>query len=85
MLLFTISFDWIYYRQFKNTQEIKSKALQDSTYIPIVLFKSTLVGNRWIDLILPEQVLNFEFLRLDRLFKVQEFVNHNIFERPVRI
>ena len=72
-------------QQFKNTQEIKTKALQDSTYIPIMLFKSTLVGNRWIDLILPKQVLDFESLRLDRLFKIQEFVNYNIFERSVRI
>ena len=87
MLLFTISFTWVYYvkrvaprkgalNQIKITAEKNSEEIghswRDQTYIPKVVFKAALIWDRCIDVVLPKQVLDREVERLHRLFEVEE-------------
>ena len=62
-----------------SDQKAAAQKITD-TYVPKVILKAALVGHSSIHGVLPEDVLDFEPLRVDWLLEVEELMNRVVLE-----
>ena len=80
-----ISFDLMYCKQKKILDGILLRLLGfkwSATYIPVVFFEAALIGEGFIDVVHPEEMLDFEIGRSNLLLEVQEVVDQAASELP---